>query len=46
MSQELYVRANNLDANMAWSDKVQSIRESMGPAIKKCVQRTGLGVSE
>lgn len=46
VSEELYVQASDLDADMAESDKVHSIRESMGPAIKKCVQRTGLGVSE
>jgi len=46
VSQELYIQASDLDAEMAWSDKVHSIQESMGPAIKKCVQRVGLGVSE
>ena len=46
MSEQLYVQASDLDAEMDWSDKVHSIRESMGPAIKNCVQRTGLGVSE
>jgi hypothetical protein len=46
VSKELYVRASNLDAEMAQAEKVYSLRESMGPAIKNCVQRTGLGTSE
>ncbi|HKP27039.1 MAG TPA: hypothetical protein VJV39_24425 [Dongiaceae bacterium] len=46
VSKELYVRASDLDAEMAQADKVYSLRESMGPAIKNCIQRTGLGMSE
>jgi hypothetical protein len=46
VSKELYVRADDLDAEMAHGDKVYSLRQSMEPAIKNCIQRAGLGMSE
>jgi len=46
VSEELYVQASDLEKEMAESSESYALRGSMEPAIKKCIQRTGLSVSE
>jgi hypothetical protein len=46
VSEEFYVQASDLEKEKAESSESYSLRGSMEPAIKKCIQRTGLGISE
>ena len=46
VSEELYVQASDLEKEMAESSESYALQGSMEPAIKKCIQRAGLSVSE
>ena len=46
VSEELYVQASDLEREMAQSSGSYTLQGSMEPAIKKCIQRTGLSVFE
>jgi hypothetical protein len=46
VSQELYAHASDQEKETAESGESYALRGSMEPAIKNCIQRTGLGVSE
>lgn len=46
VSQVLYVQMSDRDKEAAGSSESYALRGAMEPAIMKCIQRTGLGISE